>query len=53
MTVNDVLEKVNEIDRLFDTYKNRLFDSEDIKEILDFLAEYKEELLSKKIAMRN
>ena len=49
MTVNEVLEKVNEIDRLFDTYKNRLFDSEDIKEILDFLTEYKQELLSKKI----
>ena len=49
MTVNKVLEKVNEIDRLFDTYKNRLFDSEDIKEILDFLTEYKQELLNKKI----
>lgn len=49
MTVNDILEKVNGIDRLFDTYKNRSFDSEDIEEILDFLTEYKEELLSKKI----
>lgn len=49
MTVNEVLEKVSEIDRLFDTYKNQPFDSEDIEEILDFLTEYKEELLNKKI----
>ena len=49
MTVNEVLEKVNEIDRLFDTYKNRPFDYEDIKEIFGFLTEYKAELLSKKI----
>ena len=49
MTVNEVLEKVSEIDRLFDTYKSQPFDSEDIEEILDFLTEYKEELLSKKI----
>ena len=50
MTVNEVLEKVSEMDKLFDTYyKNQPFDSEDIEEILDFLTEYKEELLSKKI----
>ena len=49
MTVKKKKKKVSEIDRLFDTYKNRPFDSEDIEEILDFLTEYKQELLSKKI----
>ena len=49
MTVNDILEKIKEIDRLYKSIESTNLDDEDIDETMELLLEYKEELLSKKI----
>lgn len=49
MTVNDILEKIQRIDRLYDSHESTNLDNADIDETMELLMEYKEELLSKKI----
>ena len=49
MTVNDILEKVYKIDRLYDKYEDHHLDDSDLNESMELLMEYKEELLAKKI----
>lgn len=49
MTVNDILEKIQRIDRLYDSHESTNFDDVYIDEAMELLLEYKDELLSKKI----
>lgn len=49
MTVNDILDKIQQIDRLYKSIKSTNLDNADIDETMELLLEYKEELLSKKI----
>jgi hypothetical protein len=49
MTVNDVLEKVNEISRYEELYEKSCLNANHFDRLIELLQEYKEELLSKKI----
>lgn len=49
MTVNDILEKIKQINRLYASHGSTKFNDADIDEAMELLMEYKEELLRKKV----
>lgn len=49
MTVTQVMEEINQIDRLFERDMANDLDSDDIPVLIDFLVKYKQELLHKKV----
>ena len=49
MTVNDILVKIRQIDRLDDLYEDQKLKADDFDDLVGLIREYREELLHKKV----